>query len=65
MAKPSSPALEKAVQRGTMGYRQRCMELSTIQVLKLGGLREGNGSLQVSATDDKKSYLRIMAKMMK
>ena len=41
------------------------MELSTIQVLKLGGLRVGNGSLRVPSTDDKKSYLRIMAKLMK
>lgn len=65
MAKPSSPALEKAVQKTVVEYWERCMELSTIQVLKLGALRVGNGPLRVSSTDDKKSYLRIMAKLMK
>ena len=65
VAKPSSPALEKAVQKTVVEYWERCMELSTIQVLKLGALRVGNGPLRVSSTDDKKSYLRIMAKLMK
>lgn len=65
VAKPSSPALEKAVQKTVVEYWERCMELSTMRVLKLGGLRVGNGSLRVSSTDDKKSYLRIMVRLMK
>ena len=57
--------LQRKQFRKLVEYQERCLELSTIQVLKLDRLRVGNGSLRVFSTDDKRSYLRIMAKMMK